>query len=179
MKVFISWSGEASGRVARSLRSFLQDVNQQIDPWLSKTDLAAGVRWSNELAKSLDETDFGIICLTQEALESPWLLFEAGALSKSLEYGRVCPYLINIQQAELTGPLSQFQSKPANREGAFELLTAINESLEARKLPMDRLSKYFDRFWSELEATLLQVTSTVSPIVIAADPSKMDEILFG
>src|SRR3954453_3429231 len=178
MKVFISWSGETSGQVAKSLRSFLQDVNQQIEPWLSATDLAAGTRWGDELAKSLDRTNFGVICLTREALDSPWLLFEAGALSKSVAQGRVCPYLIGIRPAELTGPLSQFQSKPADRDGTLDLLTAINESAEAGKLPTDRLLRYFERFWGDLEAALLQVTRS-APVAMTYDDREVSDILFG
>jgi hypothetical protein len=178
MKVFISWSGATSGQVAKLLRSFLQDVNQQIEPWLSTTDLAAGTRWGEELAKSLDKTNFGVICLTREALDSPWLLFEAGALSKSVAQGRVCPYLIGIRPAELTGPLRQFQSKLADRDGTFDLLTAINESAEAGKLPADRLLRYFGRFWGDLEAALLQATRP-APVAMTADDYEIRDIMYG
>src|SRR4051812_22693174 len=116
MKIFISWSGEQSRSIARALRTFLEDVNQRLDPWMSQTDIMAGSRWGIELAKQLDETHFGIICVTREALDSPWLLFEAGAISKSIERGRVCPYLIDLNPNELQGPLSQFQCKGAKRD---------------------------------------------------------------
>lgn len=178
MKVFISWSGETSGQVAKSLRSFLQDVNQQIEPWLSTTDLAAGARWGDELAKSLDETNFGVICLTREALDSPWLVFEAGALSKSVAQGRVCPYLIGIRPAEVTGPLGQFQSKLADRDGTFDLLAAINESAETGKLPEDRLRRYFERFWGDLETALLQAARP-APFAMTSDDGKIRDILWG
>ena len=90
MKVFISWSGTRSNRVGKALRIFLEDVNQAIKPWMSETDIDAGSRWAAELAKQLEETNFGIICLTPESLTSPWSLFEAGALSKSIRDSRVC-----------------------------------------------------------------------------------------
>ena len=35
-----------------------------------------------ELANQLDKSEFGIICVTHEALQSPWVLFEAGALGQ-------------------------------------------------------------------------------------------------
>src|SRR5262249_10267255 len=106
MKIFISWSGERSKRVAEALRAFLQDVNQNVEPWLSETDIGAGSRWGDELAKQLEQTSFGIICLTREAANSSWLLFEAGALSKSVIGSRVCPYLIGIEPKKLEGPLA-------------------------------------------------------------------------
>jgi hypothetical protein len=178
MKVFISWSGYVSGEVAKSLRSFLQDVNQQIEPWLSTVDLAAGARWGDELATSLDRTNFGVICLTREALDSPWLMFEAGALSKSVAQARVCPYLIGLRPAELTGPLSQFQSKLADRSGTWDLLGAINQSAAAGKLPADRLLRYFEKYWPDLETALLQVT-TPAPLAMTYDEREIRDILRG
>src|SRR5215203_5752571 len=109
MKVFISWSGDRSNQVARALRTFLGDVNQAIEPWMSETDINAGSRWGADLARQLEESNFGIICLTPESLSSSWLMFEAGALSKSVQGGRVCPYLIGVGRHEIQVPLAQFQ----------------------------------------------------------------------
>ena len=44
MKIFISWSGEKARRVARAVKAFLQDVNQQLIPWFSDTDISVGRR---------------------------------------------------------------------------------------------------------------------------------------
>ena len=44
---------------------------------MSADDIRIGVHWSFELAKALERTDFGIVCLTEENRESPWILFEA------------------------------------------------------------------------------------------------------
>jgi hypothetical protein len=159
MKVFISWSGERSKRIAEALRTFLQDVNQNIIPWLSGTDIGAGSRWRDELAKELEQTTFGVICLTPEAATSSWLLFEAGALSKSVRAGRVCPYLIGTGQNNLEGPLTQFQSKTADRNGTLELLSAINKSMDKGELPDDRLNRYFDSFWPRFENVINEATA--------------------
>ena len=42
MRVFISWSGERSKRVALTLHTWLPDVIQAIEPWMSRRDLGAG-----------------------------------------------------------------------------------------------------------------------------------------
>ncbi len=65
------------------------------------------------------ETDFGILCLTRENLEQPWILFEAGALAKRVQdNARVVPYLIDdISFAELDPPLGLFQANKSDREG--------------------------------------------------------------
>jgi hypothetical protein len=59
--------------------------------------ISAGARWANELANELAGTRFGILCLTRDNLNSPWLLFEAGGLAKTVEDTFVCPYLLVLQ----------------------------------------------------------------------------------
>lgn len=157
MKIFMSWSGLPSKAVATGLRTLLRDVNYKIQPWMSETDLEAGTRWAHDLAEQLQQTEFGIICATRESIESPWLLFEAGALSKSTATSRVCPYLIGLKPRLLTGPLSQFQSREATAEGTLSLLQSINGSMSDNSLKEDQLERSFKRFWPDLEAILLQV----------------------
>jgi hypothetical protein len=124
---------------------------------MSETDLDAGVRWGRELAEQLQETNFGIICATRQSIESAWLLFEAGALSKSTASSRVCPYLIGLKARLLTGPLSQFQTREATAEGTLSLLQSVNNSMGDDALRQDQLERNFARFWPDLEAVLRQV----------------------
>lgn len=154
MKVFISWSGTRSRVIASALRSFLQDVNQQIEPWMSDSDLRAGERWGARLAEELDATDFGIFCLTRDAQTSRWLAFEAGALSKSVRSGRVCPYLIDLAPNDVEGPLRQFQSKNATRDDTQALLVEINKLMGQDALDDPRLRRYFDNYWPDLEQAI-------------------------
>lgn len=109
MKVFLSWSGEQSREVAKVLKEWIPDIIQAVDPWMSEEDIHKGARWGSELADSLQGPHFGLLCLTRENLTAPWLLFEAGALSKSLDVARVCPFLFGIEKTDIErGPLLQF-----------------------------------------------------------------------
>lgn len=107
MRVFISWSGagghDGSRKVAEALGEYLEAVVQGCGPWVSSSDMKPGDRWSAVIGEQLNETDFGIICLTRHCLAAPWILFEAGALSKSITTGVVVPYLIGLDAAALTG----------------------------------------------------------------------------
>ena len=81
-------------------------------------DSKVGKRWSPEIAKQLDETRFGIVCLTAENLEAPWICFEAGACSKSVESDAyVVPYLHEVARSEVVGPLADFQMTNADENG--------------------------------------------------------------
>lgn len=61
MKVFISWSGEMSHKVAKSLRDWLPSVIQSITPYVSSEDIDKGARWSSDIASELDESSFGLL----------------------------------------------------------------------------------------------------------------------
>jgi hypothetical protein len=156
MKVFICWSEERSRVVAETLRGWLRRVIQELKPFLSTQDIRAGKRWIPEIASELAETKFGILLLTTENLDSPWLNFEAGALSKTIDDKTfVCPYLIGgLQSAEVPDPLGQFQSNLANKEGTKKLLKAINSALAENKLEEDVLNDAFEKYWPDLEKVL-------------------------
>jgi len=79
MKIFISWSGKLSKHVGLTLRDWLPNVIQAADPYISSKDISKGVRWFSEISTELESSHFGIICVTRTNMESPWLLFEAGA----------------------------------------------------------------------------------------------------
>lgn len=81
MKVFLSWSGERSRLVATLLDEWLRCVLQAIRPWISTKDIDRGSLWFSEIQDQLQDVTTGIICLTQENKEKPWILFEAGALA--------------------------------------------------------------------------------------------------
>jgi hypothetical protein len=154
MKIFISWSGERSRTVAEFLRYWIPEVIQAVQPWMSAEDIDPGVRWSAEIAGELEASKFGIICLTPENITTPWILFEAGALAKTLDSTFVCPYLIDLEPTDLKNPLIQFQAAKADRDGTLSLLRSINQVVGTTILPEDRLKRAFERWWPDLEEVL-------------------------
>lgn len=155
--LFLSWSGETSRAVAVALREWLPVVIQQARPWMSDEDLAKGSHWSSELSQRLKECRLGVLCLTPDNLESAWLMFEAGALSKTLGEALVCPYLFGLKPTDFKGPLTQFQAAEANREGTLRLCRSINAAFDSGKLSEPNLDRIFKSLWPELESTLKSV----------------------
>jgi hypothetical protein len=178
MKVFKSWSGFRSKYVSDALRSWLPKVIQAVKPWMSDEDISTGMRWSTEISSELETTHVGIICVTPENQNKPWLMFEAGALSKTISQGYVCPYLIDLAPSQLTGPLAQFQASVADREGTSRMLQTLNKALDNFQIPSQELDDIFDVWWPRLEQQLQKVPAeTEEKIVIRSQDEILEEIV--
>src|SRR5262245_41263467 len=101
MQVFLSWSGARSRKLAQCLHFWLKPIVQAANLWMSDRDIEAGQRWGSEIADRLQQTDFGIICVTPENLGAAWLLFESGALAKAVDTARVVPVLLGMPKSSL------------------------------------------------------------------------------
>ena len=155
-KIFVSWSGEVARQVATALASWIQSVNQYLDPWMSQ-DMDRGVRWMEEISRALESTDAGILCLTASNKESPWLHFEAGALGKKIDQSRVCPCLFRMSPADMAPPLSLFNATDlSNRDHVWNLLQTLNVAGDPQ-LDENVLSVAFEKWWPDLEAALAKI----------------------
>lgn len=144
VKVFISWSGEPSRSIAKALRDWIPTVVQHIQPWMSDEEIKSGSRWNDEVGAALDETNFGVVCVTASNQHEPWLMFEAGALAKRLEVARVVPLCLDLAPADVTGPLSSFQGRCLDEDGMKRL---VQEMMILRENPpaqgqIDSLQSY-------------------------------------
>jgi hypothetical protein len=171
VKVFISWSGELSRSIARALDGWLESVVQHVDAWMSDEEIGSGQGWNEAIRKSLDETHFGIVCVTRANQHASWLIFEAGALAKSVKEGRVVPLCIDLKSTDVTGPLSGFQARLLDRDGVSRLVRDLNEAAE-KKMPKERLDGLFKAMWPELEAAVLEAVNAVPP---NAEPRRSPE----
>jgi hypothetical protein len=176
MKIFISWSGERSMAVAAALKIWLPYVFQDVEPWMSDHDINAGSRWANEVNAELESSNFGILCLTPENIQAPWLLFEAGSLAKTVEVARVVPYRLGLNATDVEPPLSQFQGVNANDDGTFRLLQSINDARGA-VIPIDRLQLIFERWWPDLKVKLDNIPSSSNISNQRSDRALLEETL--
>jgi hypothetical protein len=109
MKLFICWAGERSKEIATFLHDWLPKVHQNIKPFMSEIDIGKGEQWTKVLSEQLEDSHFGLVCLTSDNLAAPWLHFEAGALSKITE-SHVVPILYKLEAGDIKGPLKDFQA---------------------------------------------------------------------
>lgn len=154
MKVFLSWSGNLSHQVALVLRDWLPSVIQSIEPYVSSEDIDKGARWSTDIAKELENSTYGILCVTKENVHAPWLTFEAGALSKTIEKSYVSPFLFDIKRSEVNGPILQFQSTILEKEDIKKLTQSLNRACGSDMLSDERLERAFNVWYPTLENQL-------------------------
>lgn len=161
--VFISWSGERAHKLALALTEWLPDVIQNVSTWVSSENIGMGHRWGVEIGRQLEATSHGLICVTPESMSSPWLLFETGALAKSMNESRVTPVLLGVEPHHLVGPLALFQAARARvREEMFKVADAVNGDVPS-PLPDERLRRAFDRAWGDLERRLSIIEAEETP----------------
>ncbi|MBO9499543.1 MAG: toll/interleukin-1 receptor domain-containing protein [Novosphingobium sp.] len=156
MKVFISWSGKRSKALAVALKEWLPLILQYVKPWVSEKDISAGERWAQAIAGELEASNFGILCVTPENLQSEWILFEAGALSKSMQDAKVIPLLFGLELSDLSGPLSQFQALKVDQQGLMHVIKAINAVAE-NKADEAVINQLVPALWPRMEKMLDEI----------------------
>jgi hypothetical protein len=179
-KVFVSWSGDLSKKLAEATRQWLPGVLQFVKPYFTPEDIEKGTRWGSDIVKELESSEIGILCLTNDNTQSPWILFEAGALSKSLEKSRVCTLLFNIETADLSGPLTIFQHTRFQRDDFKKLVKVINTAGGDAKLDDSVFDSVFDMWWPRFEGqvkTILAEHAHEGPSTNRPEREILEEIL--
>jgi TIR domain len=168
--VFLCWSGTRSRHFAAIVRDWLPKVlGPSLQPAVS-TQIEKGSAWFDELRNALDNSDCGILCLTAEAIGSPWVHFEAGllvrALSKSSNPGmaetkhrRVFPLLYDITGEVLKGPLSVYQSTSArDLDDVLRLIEAIYQIMpEKERMEFTEVTKRLRKHWDSFQTPLSNI----------------------
>ena len=174
MKLFISWSGEFSQKVAETLKKWIPIIIQSVEVFYSPDDIAKGENWGNRLDKALSECGFGIICLTPENIAAPWIHFEAGALSAALN-ARISAVMLGVNPSDLKGPLTRYQNTVFEREDFFQLFQSINNASET-PLKQEILTNAFDNAWEKLEPEVNNIIKqyAASNTILAKDNSSSD-----
>ena len=178
MKIFISWSGEKSRKVANYLKTWIEQIIQVSEPWIS-VDIDKGKKWNQEILSELELSKVGIICITRDNLDAPWILFEAGALSKTKD-SFVCTFLLDVNPTDLAGPLSIFQATKFNEDDIYKLLLTINNQVHKngiKGLKPEILKDLFKTFYPKLEENIKRIldSENADEEVIRSDRELIEE----
>jgi len=175
VKILLSWSGERSKRVALAAKTLIRDVVRTSHPWMSEVDIPAGARWGAAISSELRDTKFGILCVTRDNIAAPWLMFEAGAIAKTVDDAYVCPLLVDMRPSEIPpGPLAQFQAKTGSKDDVWTIIKSINTVAGTSGDAETELSRRHDRCWPEFESAVAALPQQAG---LAADKRPVDEMV--
>ena len=150
MNVFIGWLGEASKEIASSLESWLNGMfDGRVSAYTTMDNLAAGSEWFHGLRRAMNDADCGLLCVTEDNVNSPWLSYEAGALSQNVEL--LIPILFEVSPLRVSAPLRMFQSVPFGLDGMKELTYALNRSCGDKGLSSQELERRFQARYPSFE----------------------------
>lgn len=173
MKAFMSWSGEKSHEVALAFEEWIPCVIQAVEPWVSSKDIDRGSIWFNEILEQLKDTNFGIVFLTKDNQDKPWLLFESGALSKGLTENRICTVLVdlNVRDIDSGSPFRHVNHTSLEKNSVLALVKTINKHLDSGQVPEKRLERSFNALWEELND---KVKTIIDSLPASQAPPKED-----
>jgi hypothetical protein len=144
--------------VAKHLYDWLPLVLQYTEPYMSTEDIDSGTRWFSSVASELETSTFGLFCLTRDNLNSKWLHWEAGSISRVVDLSKVVPMLFGLRPSDLSGPLTQFQAATFEQGEVFRVLKSINNAAGEEALDEARLEKVFTLSWGQLASQLEKIS---------------------
>ena len=181
MRVFISWSGELSRELGEAIRDWLPSALQFVKPYFTPKDIEKGAKWASEISEALSASSVCIIVLTRDNLTSSWIMFEAGAISSTLDKSRVCPIVFDLDPTDLEGPLSQFQVTRFVEADIRRLFNTINAQAGENKLSDTVAKDVFEKWWPDLQQKLTTILQghTAKPNLqtIRSDRELLEEVL--
>jgi hypothetical protein len=136
--VFVSWSGEWGHRLAKAVGEWIGLLGAS--HWTS-AEITPGGEWLEELNEKIKASRAAIICVTPEALRSPWVNYEIGALSGLMRERNAAernaaepqhvagaqwlfPLLFGVDPGQLSGPLAAVQSTRADDPTSVQRLAS-------------------------------------------------------
>lgn len=182
MKVFISWSGLVSKKVAKNLKATLEEIfeNQPFEAFVSDEDIPSGSDWYQIIKKELQNSDLGILCITKDNLNAPWINFEGGALSMQHKITNVIPLLINDDIDTTSSPFKNYHHVKLTSDYFKKMLKDIkklgNLSNPTNK-HIDLLSdKYFKDFFNTIKDLLSNIDKEYPENKISIYPSHVKRL---
>jgi hypothetical protein len=184
MSVFICWSGDRSHEVARAVRTLLQSALPRLvgakEIHVSISDeIEKGVAWFDSIIKRLQSAKAGVVCVTSENVDSPWMHFEAGALAQRVagkqsgdEAGarpqdpRLFTLLHGLTGAALKGPLGAYQATSTTEPDVASMIRSIAHVLAGSELAASGEKPILTNDeWTTFKGTLDRIAVPVQKLI--------------
>jgi len=147
MKVFVTWSGDLGREVADAIRDLWPDVISDLDVAMSLSQREFSVARFAASAEALPACCAAVIIVTRESQESPWLQFEAGTLATSITAAKTTLLLLDLNKADLLGPLAMFESVELSRPAVRDFLARLDLSRASATATCAGFDDRFESWW--------------------------------
>ncbi len=158
-KIFISFSGHRSQRVATEVGQLIRQV-LPVEPWTSDK-IGEGDIWAESIHDALGKVVFGVSCITMENQVNPWIVFEAGAIGKTRDPSRWAIFLID-KNIKLFEPLGCYQCTVATKAGTKKLAKKIANVIKFRWTA--KTENTFVTCWNRLDRVLKSIHEDRAPV---------------
>jgi hypothetical protein len=134
-----------------------------VSTFMSQESIPSGSDWATVLARELQGSIFTIVCLTPQNLSSPWLLYEAGALTREPEQ-RLCALLLGgVTVQDIPGPLSRYQHRTWSRD-QFEVLMRDIRAILAEPPTEKEFDASLKQHWPEISTRYDELLKKFPPV---------------
>jgi hypothetical protein len=168
MRLFISWSGGRSYRLAAVLKKWherhFSDGGIRV---FASSEIPKGSLCLPAVNAELQQADAGLACLAAKTLDSHWMFFQAGTLSTAvaLQTGeaRTLTYMLGVDPAALQGPLSAYQLTVATMEDRFLPVNSLLGYLKRDQMGVGAFTRVWDDLWPTLQLIKREPVTSVFP----------------
>jgi adenine/guanine phosphoribosyltransferase-like PRPP-binding protein len=171
-KVFISWSQSPSKEIASSLKNWLRTLMDDVNVWVSSEDIHLGQDWRKTLRDALETSNYAVLCVTPQNVDSPWIAMETGAIAMKSEQGFFAvPVLFGLEERDLPSHLSGFQSIGASKANLIRLANEIRNHVKSRTNSTvfeRRLNLHTDELLADLTKLMTKRSNPVEPRQVRA-----------
>lgn len=150
-RLYLCWSKGLGRLIAGEFRSWIKaNMGTWVQPFFSELDIEGGELWSERIMGELARTRRGIVFVTREMADAPFVMFEAGALAKEFKQARVVPVLVDILPSELPGALKMLQGKAFDHDEILRVLLKLVPGISKDTRKHARLALAFHTWWPKL-----------------------------
>lgn len=156
-KIFISWSGDSSEKIARQLKESLEAEifsGSDLTCFVSTIGISSGTNWWNKIKKELKKCKLGILCITDENIKAPWIYFEAGAMTARSVPTIPILFCCNIQALD-GSPIKANQGIEFQKKCQFlKMIDDINREMELLPISSSQLEVISNEAYNKLKEIL-------------------------
>ncbi len=157
--IFLSWSGAESKKIAKKLKEeLLYFFDNKIEVFFSAEDIPSGSEWFAKIKTELQTCKVGILCITKENFDSPWINFESGAMiACNID---VIPILFGASRLSYSSPMNSINNVTFEKEEFCKFMQNLNMQL-GEIVPQANIEKKAKQLFTNFKAKIINSLKTL------------------